>query len=116
MEPSGRRRTTSETVALRLARRAGIPAARRDVFIDNVADAEAIAAQLAALEDLALERGYAVGIGHPRAKTLEALAVWLPGLGGRGFTLAPISAIAARIQAAEKSAAQDPREAVSGAD
>ncbi len=109
-------RTTSETVALRLARRAGIPAARRDVFIDNVADAEAIAAQLAALEDIARERGYAVGIGHPRAKTLEALAGWLPGLGDRGFALAPISAIAARIQAAEQSAAQVPQESVSGAD
>ncbi len=109
-------RTTRETVVLGLARRASVPAARRDVFIDNVADAEAIAAQLAALEDIAREHGYAVGIGHPRAKTLEALAGWLPDLLDRGFALVPISAIVARTFDAGQPVALGPQESLSGAD
>ncbi len=90
-------RTTPDSIGLRLARRAGVPAIRRDVFIDNAADAEAIAAQLAALEALARERGFAVGIGHPRPATLKALEAWLPRLAERGFALVPISAIVARV-------------------
>ena len=89
-------RTVAESVAWRLAMDAGIPAARRDVFIDNEPDGETIAAQLAALEARAREQGYAVGIGHPRPETLRVLAAWLPGLAERGFTLAPISAIVGR--------------------
>ena len=92
-------RTTPDSLALRLARRAGVPATRRDVFIDNAADAQAIADQLAALEALARERGFAVGIGHPRPATLKALEAWLPGLAERGFALVPLSAIVARVSA-----------------
>ncbi len=101
-------RTTPDTVALRVARRAGVPATRRDVFIDNAADGEAIAAQLSALEALARERGYAVGIAHPRPETLKALATWLPGLEDRGFALVPISAIVERVNASGPTAAEAP--------
>ncbi len=93
-------RTTAETVGEALARGAGVPTTRRHVFIDNEADAEAIAARLADLETLARKQGYAVGIGHPRPETIAALARWLPALGARGFTLAPISAIVAQEGAA----------------
>ncbi len=89
-------RTTAETVGEELARDAGVPTTRRHVFIDNEADEDAIAARLAELETLARKQGYAVGIGHPRPETIAALARWLPALGARGFTLAPISAIVGR--------------------
>ncbi len=93
-------RTTAETVGEELARGAGVPTTRRHVFIDNEADEDAIAARLADLETLARKQGYAVGIGHPRPETIAALARWLPALGARGFTLAPISAIVGREAAA----------------
>ena len=93
-------RTTAETVGEDMARDAGVPTTRRHVFIDNEADEDAIAARLADLETLARKQGYAVGIGHPRPETIAALARWLPALGARGFTLAPISAIVARDAAA----------------
>ena len=89
-------RTTAETVGEELARGAGVPTTRRHVFIDNEADAEAIAARLADLESLARKQGYAVGIGHPRPETIAALALWLADVGTRGVTLAPISAIVTR--------------------
>ncbi len=93
-------RTTAETVGEALARGAGVPTTRRHVFIDNEADEDAVAASLADLERLARKQGYEVGNGHPRPETIAALARWLPALGARGFTLAPISAIVTREAAA----------------
>lgn len=89
-------RTAGESVAERVARSLDIPTARRDIFIDNDSDAGEIAARLAELEALARERGFAVGIAHPRPQTLLALEAWLPGIVERGFVLAPISAIVGR--------------------
>ncbi|MEE8532984.1 MAG: divergent polysaccharide deacetylase family protein, partial [Alphaproteobacteria bacterium] len=88
-------RTASGSFGWRLGKRRGVPVAKRDVFLDNVVEAEAIRARLAELEAVARERGYAVGIGHPHAATIDALAEWLPGAAGRGFALVPISAIVA---------------------
>ncbi len=67
-------RTTAQTVALSKAREMGIPCVCRDVFLDNVADSAAIDAKVDELLDLALERGWAVGIGHPRPLTAEAMS------------------------------------------
>lgn len=83
------------SVALQRAELAGVPAAARDVFIDNVADSSIIRAQLAEIEAFALQHGYAIAIGHPRPHTLEALEVWLPTLAAKGFALWPISATVA---------------------
>lgn len=63
----------------------GLTARSRDIFIDHVNDAEAINVQLSAIETLALERGAAIAIGHPRVLTLDALAAWMPEAEARGF-------------------------------
>ncbi|MCH7931238.1 MAG: divergent polysaccharide deacetylase family protein [Proteobacteria bacterium] len=99
-------RTTDESVAEGLARDMGIPAAWRDVFIDHEPDGAMIDARLAELEAVARERGFAVGIAHPRPRTLDALAAWLPGIAKRGFILVPISAIVARGQGIDLAATQ----------
>ena len=91
-------RTVADTVGESLARRLGIPALRRDIFIDNDNDASEIAARLNELEALARERGFAVGIAHPRPVTLDVLEAWLPKALARGVVLAPISAIIGRGQ------------------
>ncbi|WP_420348295.1 divergent polysaccharide deacetylase family protein [Pelagibius sp.] len=86
--------TAKESVAGSLARRAGVPFAERDVFLDNEPKNRlAIERQLALLEQIARERGYAVGIGHPHAATVEALNDWIPEMRSRGFALVPISAV-----------------------
>lgn len=87
-------RTTAKTVAYRLAREAGVPAAERDVFLDDVASEKAIAAQLARLEALANKHGSAIAIGHPYPETVNALLAWLPGLEEKGFELVPASRLA----------------------
>lgn len=86
--------TSGSSVGPALARRVGVPYARRDVFLDNDPDDRAaIRRQLDALERLALRRGYAVAIGHPHRATLDVLAEWIPEARRRGFALVPISAV-----------------------
>lgn len=90
-------KTSGSGVPGRLAAELGVPFVERDVFLDNDPnDAAAIRRQLAEAEDIARRRGFAVAIGHPHTATLDALADWLPGLEERGFTLVPVSRIAAR--------------------
>ena len=49
--------------------------------------------QLAKIEALARKQGHAIAIGHPREKTLQAMAPWLEGIEKRGFQLVPISTL-----------------------
>jgi len=71
-------RTTAETVAEDAARKAGLQAGRRAVFLDNDPSPRAVRDQLAVLLATARERGEAIGIGHLRPETLEALEAVLP--------------------------------------
>ncbi len=86
--------TSSASVGGAMARRAGVPYATRDVFLDNESsDRAAIARQFARLEAVARRNGSAVGIGHPHRATLDVLARWLPEARARGFAIVPVSAI-----------------------
>lgn len=87
--------TIPHSVALARCELAGVPSAARDVFIDNVNDAPSIRASLLSIENFARRFGYAIAIGHTRARTIEALEEWLPTLGPKGFVLWPISATVA---------------------
>ena len=76
-------RTTAATVAYAAAEQAGVPAASRKVFLDDVETREAILRQLdLAARDAAAE-GSAIAIGHPRPETIVALTEGLPGIGSR---------------------------------
>ena len=66
-------RTTGNSVAGRVASTIGVPNATRDIFLDNVADADAISEQIRKLVQLAERRGRAIGICHPYPETIEAL-------------------------------------------
>jgi hypothetical protein len=54
---------------------------------------EAVRRKLAETETVARRQGFAVAIGHPHAGTIQALSEWLPGVAGKGFALAPLSAV-----------------------
>jgi uncharacterized protein len=87
--------TSAGSVAYDSALESGIPAARRDVFIDNTPEVAAILAQLDHLEQIAGSQGFAIGIGHPHDATITALGIWLPQAQARGVLLVPASRIIA---------------------
>jgi hypothetical protein len=80
-------RTSSASVAFAAAHRAGVPAASRDVFLDDVQDAAAVHHQLElAVEDAKLH-GQAIAIGHPHPATLQALQEFLPRIQSEGVQI-----------------------------
>jgi uncharacterized protein len=66
-------RTTNRTVALDVARRLGVPAIERSVFLDNDLSHEAMAFQLQRLLAMGRHSGKAVGIAHPHPETVAFL-------------------------------------------
>jgi len=92
-------RTSGATVAYAEAEKQGIPALRRDVFLDHDPSPIAVRAALDQVEEIARRRGHAIAIGHPKDATIEALAEWLPDVQARGFALVPVSAVALRLAA-----------------
>ena len=83
--------THHKSVALKIAREAGVVAVKRDVFLDSDRSAAALAREFARLKMLARENGVAVGIGHPYPETLEFLERELRAMDGEEFELIPIS-------------------------
>lgn len=71
-------RTTAASQAESAARDAGIPAARRHVFLDHRKGAEAIAAAARTWLERARRDGCALAIGHPRPDTMRVLERMLP--------------------------------------
>lgn len=65
--------TTGQSAAYNCAREMGVSARRRDVFIDNQHDVCSVMRQLKRLRNLARRHGNAIGIGHPRPATAEAI-------------------------------------------
>lgn len=83
--------TTHESIALRVAEESGVPAVRRDVFLDPDESPETVAREFARLKALARKNGFAVGIGHPHLATIELLEQQLPELSAEGIQLISIS-------------------------
>lgn len=85
--------TTPASIALQLAREAGVPALRRDVFLDPDREQETLQREFTRLKALARDRGFATGIGHPYPATLEFLERELPKLAAEGIELISLSAM-----------------------
>lgn len=73
-------RTTAATVALDIARQMGVPAVRRDVFLDHHRTADAIHAAFDQALRIARYQGHAVLIAHPYPISLDYLEHRLPDL------------------------------------
>jgi len=86
-------RTTAATVAYDAARQAGVRAASRKVFLDDVETREAILGQIELAESDARREGSAIAIGHPHPATIAALEQALPQLKARGVRLVFASAL-----------------------
>jgi len=80
-------RTAPTSVAFDAARRARVPTAIRDVFLDDAGDSISMRQRLdQAVRDARLH-GEAVAIGHPRPSTVAALAEYLPQVEREGVAL-----------------------------
>ena len=74
----------------------GAPRASASAVIDEQLSAEDIDKQLLALEAQASQHGSALGSGFSYPVTVEQVSRWAQGLAGRGYQLAPASAITRR--------------------
>ena len=86
-------RTIASSVAEDVAADYGVPHAARNVFLDNDPDVESVMKNLRTLEYLAIKKGHAIAIGHPKRATIDALKQWLPTLEGKRMMLVPASAV-----------------------
>jgi polysaccharide deacetylase 2 family uncharacterized protein YibQ len=89
-------RDSPRSVGAALATELRLPRAINDRFLDIEPSRDAIDARLAEIEQIARESGSAVAIGHPIPVTFERLTMWIPTLQGKGFVLAPITAVVNR--------------------
>jgi polysaccharide deacetylase 2 family uncharacterized protein YibQ len=66
-------RTSSKTVAYKIAQKMGVPAIKKNVFLDHDLSTKAIKVQMERLLSIARYSGTAVGIGHPHKETISIL-------------------------------------------
>jgi len=85
---------TPYSVCWALARKMGVPFAKRDVFLDNNNDPDYIRQQLKVLKYKARKNGFAVGIGHDRKATLAVLREAMPRLEKEGYKFVFVSELA----------------------
>ncbi len=60
-----------------IASKIKLPYISRDVFLDDSDNVDDILKSLKHLENIAIEKGYVVAIGHPKTNTITAIKTWL---------------------------------------
>lgn len=93
-------RTSAQSVGFRVATSLGVPAAERQVFLDDDPHSAAVAAEFQHLLEVARTRGSAIAIGHPHPATLAALAAEVPRAQALGYRFVQVSALLDRPAAA----------------
>jgi hypothetical protein len=83
--------TAPRSVAAPLAAGQAMPFAKADIAIDTVPTAVEIDHALANLENLAKERGLAVGVASALPISIERIAVWAKTLENHGIMLVPLT-------------------------
>jgi uncharacterized protein len=78
-------KTSAASVGEQEAQAQGVPAAARDVFLDNDESVDYTVGQLREAAAIAKRNGSAIAIGHPRATTLEAVRMMIPELQRSGI-------------------------------
>jgi polysaccharide deacetylase 2 family uncharacterized protein YibQ len=99
-------RTTPRSAAGIAARRAHVPYAARDVFLDNRRDEDYVDHQFDLLVAHAVRNGEAIGIAHPHAVTLAVLTRRLRGLSDA--RIVPLAEVVRRRQCRERAPATAP--------
>lgn len=84
-------RTSAKSAAYNAAQKLGIPAYKRDIFLDNNRNINDINTQFDQLIETTLNKGMALGIGHPYPETLAVLEQRMPELKKLGIELVTVS-------------------------
>ncbi len=82
---------TARSVAPSLAAAQAMPFAKADVVVDAVPTPSEIDRALGRLEDLAKERGVAVGVASALPVSIERIGAWTKALESRGILLVPLT-------------------------
>jgi len=83
--------TAPRSVAGPLAASQAMPFAKADVTIDTVPTAMEIDHALANLENLAKERGLAIGVASALSISIERIGAWTKSLENHGIMLVPLT-------------------------
>jgi polysaccharide deacetylase 2 family uncharacterized protein YibQ len=83
--------SSSRSLAIQVAAAAGTPSARADLVVDGVPRPDTIDRQLERLEQIARQRGFAIGSASAFPVTVDRIAHWAKTLEARGITLVPVS-------------------------
>ncbi len=84
-------KTSPNSIAYKEAKRLGLRCGERDVFLDNEIDLDYIKGQIQLLAKIALEKGEAIGIGHPYLPTVRAIRESIPELENQGIEFVLVS-------------------------
>lgn len=95
-------KTSPQSVAESMAAQAGLAHAGRDVFLDHVESIEFVRNALKKTENMALSRGYAIAIGHPKDFTIQGLKEWMPTLAEKGIELVSVKELLSHTKAKDK--------------
>lgn len=91
--------TTGRSKAFKTAKQLHIPAASRNVFIDNQRSESEILRYLHKLARLAKEHGHAIGIGHPYPETSRAVGRFVRSTSPNSFEFVSVSDILKNLPA-----------------
>ena len=86
-------RTSPNTIAESVIKKYGIKTVHRDVFIDNELSENYVKEKIKELEKIAMETGYAIGIGHAKEITLNVLKKIIPKIKHNGIKFCFVSDI-----------------------
>jgi uncharacterized protein len=89
-------RTTLKTRCRESARLLHVPFGQRDVFLDHIPEKGSVKKELERLVTIAVENGFAIGIGHPHAATYDVLREMLPAMKKR-VQFVPVSRLVRTI-------------------
>ena len=84
--------SSQRSLAVGLAISSGMPASRADVMLDAGQKSSDIDASLAKLEQIARDRGTAVGVGSALPVTIDRIQRWSKTLEAKGIVLVPLTA------------------------
>lgn len=84
-------RTNSQSIGVDSARKMGVRTGANELFLDNKDDVSAIKAKLRTAQDMAIEHGTVIVIGHARMKTATALSEMVSELESNGIQLIFVS-------------------------
>jgi polysaccharide deacetylase 2 family uncharacterized protein YibQ len=86
-------KTTSQSIADKIASEHNIPNLSRDFFLDADDNESAIRKQFARFIKKINQRGYALAIAHPYPNTIQFLQIHLGELAEQGISLIPVSSL-----------------------